>query len=72
MTKKKKFRDLIGGDWFTYRNALYIKIGPLLAYKHSGKPCKVVVGFATRHEFFFGDFVCRSLVTPVKVSIRVR
>lgn len=71
---KKKFVVLKNGSWFTYRSALYLKIGPLSVYKISGKRYKLNVNLCNTSKVSVSptDFFHRSLVTPVKVSIWVK
>jgi len=71
---KKEFRKLKCGDYFTYRSALYLKIGLLQVCKLSKKYCKrsVTLSRTSRGTLWFGDINIRSLVTPVKVTIHIR
>jgi hypothetical protein len=71
--KKKMFVKLKGGDWFRYRSALYLKIGPLTVCKMSRKYCKLNVNLSssTKVDVHSADFHFKSLVTPIKADIYV-
>ena len=75
--KKKSFRKVKVGGWFTYRSALFVKLNALLVFKVTGKPRKLSVRLGHLSDgdltmrLYFRDLHLRSLVTPVKVSIKI-
>jgi len=69
MTGKIKFLMLRGGEFFGYRNALYVKNGPFRVTKLSGKRREQYVSEIKKYfHTGWGHWV---EVTPVNVKIKV-